>query len=189
MLIGGRHVRVRAEDGGDAALEIVTDQVLVGGGLGVHVDHDALGLAGQALQNALGSLIRAFDRPHVCSAQQTERRHGRAVLRRRQRVITARRSSREVGRTADALILFEYGNNVSLLVDMIAERHQVDTRLAQPSVVLRAQAGAVGRVLGVGDDEIDVLARHQHRQGFLDKGHAGFADNIAEEEDTHQNSP
>ena len=41
LLVGGRDVRVRAEHGADAALEVVGEQVLVGGRLGVDIDDDA----------------------------------------------------------------------------------------------------------------------------------------------------
>ena len=38
LLVGGGHVRVRAEHGGDAAVEIAAHELLVAGGFGVEID-------------------------------------------------------------------------------------------------------------------------------------------------------
>ena len=42
--VGGRHVGVGAEDGGDAAVEVPAHRHLLAGHLGVEVDDDAVGL-------------------------------------------------------------------------------------------------------------------------------------------------
>ena len=44
-LVGRRHVRVRADDGGDAPVEVPADRLLLGGRLGVHVHEDDLDVA------------------------------------------------------------------------------------------------------------------------------------------------
>ena len=72
--------------------------------------------------------------------------------------------------------------DVHLLVGVVAERDQVHAGLAEAAVIARQAAGAVGGILGVGDDYVDAALASELGQKLLHQAHPGAADDIADEE-------
>ena len=127
LLVGGGDVRVRAQHGRDAALEVVGHQVLVGGGLGVHVHEDDLHVRRECGEDAIGGGEGAIDRPHVGAAEKRDDGDARAIRRRDDGVVLAGGDGREVGGLDDRLGGFgQKIGDVELLVDVIAERDGID---------------------------------------------------------------
>ena len=68
----------------------------------------------------------------------------------------------------------------------IAQRYQIHAAFTDAPVILGRKTGSVGRILGVGDHDINLFARHQHRQRPLQERHAWLAYDVAEKKDTHR---
>src|SRR5205823_1027094 len=99
----------------------------------------------------------------------------------RQGVFAAGGAGREVRRFADAVVGFQRRDDVRLLVDMVAERDQVDAGLAEAAEIARQAAGAVGGVLGVGDDDVEITFGAQYGKHLLNEPYAWASDNVADE--------
>ena len=95
---------MRAQHGRDAALEVVGEQVLVGGRLRVDIDQDDADILREGGEDAVGGGERAIDWPHERPAEDGEDGDRRAVAGRRQCEVAARGLGREVGRLAEAVI-------------------------------------------------------------------------------------
>ncbi len=69
--------------------------------------------------------------------------------------------------------------------DVIAGGDAIDAGLVQVGRDQRRQAEAVGRVLAVDDDEIEIELRAQRRQMRDDRVASGSADNVTEKKNLH----
>jgi hypothetical protein len=121
---------VRAQHGRDAAAQVVRQQVLVGRRLGMHIDDDDAARPAKRLQHAIGGAEGAIDGAHERPAHDAEDRHRGAVTGDRRRRLAAGGLGREVGRLAHAVVLLQHRDDVLLLVDVIAERDDINSRLA-----------------------------------------------------------
>ena len=68
---------------------------------------------------------------------------------------------------------------------MIAERDRIDAGLDQFAIDRFGDAEAAGRVLAIGDDQIELPVADQLRQALGDDGAPAAPDNVADEEDAH----
>ena len=152
---------------GDAAVEIPAHDLLVAGGLGVKVQEDHADVAGQRGQHAIGRMKRTIDRRHEDPAQEREDGHANLVPRGQDDHFRARGLGRIVGRTDDALLALQDGDDLAPLVDVIAQRDAVDAGGQQLAVDRRRQPGTARGVLGVGHDQIDRLLLPQSRRACV----------------------
>ena len=72
-LVGGGDVRVRAENGGDAAVEVAAHELHFAGGFGVEIDEADADVGGHCGQHAVGGVPGAVDRLHEQLAEQAQR--------------------------------------------------------------------------------------------------------------------
>ncbi len=138
----------------------MAQEVLVGGGLGVDVQNDTAGAVADGLENAVGGAEGTVHGAHEGAAEDAESGDWCAVASRCQGEFTAGSVGRKVGRFADALVGFQGARNVLLLVDVIAKSDEIDAGVADFAIQVRRQPGTVGRILGVGDDEVEPLPRN-----------------------------
>ncbi len=121
--VGGRDVRVRPDDGGDAAVQVPAHRDLLARGLGVHVDEDLVA----------AGLRRARSRPHRPPGTPGARRAGtrcptgsrRRGARRRPRRCTCRGPAAPAGSSRDARCASSrsrYGEDLAPVVGVVAER-------------------------------------------------------------------
>ena len=89
LLVGRGHVRVRAQHGADAAVQVPAHQLLVAGGFGVEIDEDHPDIRRQCGQHPVGGVERTVDRRHEDPAEQREDRN-RTCCRVRRSIVVAR---------------------------------------------------------------------------------------------------
>src|SRR5262249_31140631 len=101
-------------------------------------------------------------------------------------VIFPGRGRGKVRRPAHRLLrLRKYVRDCELLIGVVAERDGVYSGGPKRTVIPRVQAGSVGSVLSVGDDERETLSSPELRHQGLHGRQARRADHVAEEEETH----
>ena len=97
----------------------------------------------------------------------------------------AGRAARKVGRPQEALLRGGEGQRLALVPDVIAGGHDVGAGLERVVEDILGDAEAAGGVLAVDDDEIEPEVRDQAGQPVPDRGAAGTAHHVAEEEKSH----
>src|SRR5207249_2802951 len=75
---------------------------------------------------------------------------------------------------------------LALVPDVIARRHDVDAPLEQLIADLPRDAESRGRVLGVRDDEIDLVMLHDRGQSVPHEIASGPPHDVADEEELHE---
>ena len=91
--------------------------------------------------------------------------------------------SREVRRPDHPVGAGEPDNDLAAPPRVVAERDHVDARREQPVGDPRSEPDPVGRVLAVGNDEVDVELVAQGRQPLLDRAVSRRAVDVGDEED------
>jgi len=180
--VGGGHVRVGADDGRDAAVEVPAQADLLAGRLGVHVDEDVVDLALEAAEDrvdlderrAAGAEVevpREVDDPE---AHTVALHDGEAVARLRAEV---------VGRPQDPLLVVEVRVDLLAVIGVVTERDDVDARGEELVGDLRRDPEAAGDVLAVDHDEGRVVALAQRGEEPQQRPAAEPAHEVADEED------
>src|SRR5262249_52629423 len=136
LLVGSWHVRMRSKNRTDAALQMMSDEIFLSRRLGMNIADNDRRLAVEVLQHTIRRPEGTIDRPHVIPAEHAERRHKRSIARRRHREFAARGIQRKVGRLADAFLFLQRLDDLGLLVDVVAERDEIDTRMANAAIEL-----------------------------------------------------
>jgi hypothetical protein len=116
-------------------------------------------------------------------AEQVEHGHARPLAGGCDREASSRGPGREVRRPNHSVGAGEVGHDLAPPPDVVAEREHVDSRAEEPVRELRRDPDAVGRVLGVGDDEVEVELLAQALEPLLDRAQAGPAVDICDEEE------
>ena len=121
--VGGGDVRVRAEHGRDAAIEVAAHELHFAGGFGVKIDEADANVGGHCGKHAVGGVPGAVDRLHEQSAEQAgDRRRDTPLRAVDDGPIAADRFGRQVGRLDDVRFVFEHRVNFFAAIDMVAER-------------------------------------------------------------------
>src|SRR6266404_581166 len=136
-LVGRGDVRVGAEDGGDAAVEIPADGDFFRRGLGVHIENDYLG--GEFVQNFVGLAEGVVVAGHEDAALQVDDGEGCAAPRFAFEDAPAGRAGGIVGGTQDALgVLLEVVgaelevlDDLALVPNVVAGGEDVDAELEE----------------------------------------------------------
>ena len=93
---------------------------------------------------------------------------------------------RIVGGAHQARLALDEHQRLALVEGVVAERDHIGARRQQLVADRLGDAEAAGRVLAVDDDEIELPGVAQAGQAVRDRVAAGAADDVAEEEKTHQ---
>lgn len=184
-LVGRGDVSVRAEDGGNAAIEVAAHDLHFAGRFGVEVDEPNAHFAGDCREDAVGRLPGDIDRPHEELAEKTGNGHWHAVRRRYDGPIAADRFWWQVCRLHDVRFGFQHGIDFLATIDMVAERDGIDARTYELAVDRGCKPRTAGGVFGVGHDEVELLVDFQTWYGCRDDVASGFANDVADEENSH----
>ena len=142
-----------------------------------------LRLTGDGGKDPVGGVKGAIDGTHEGPTQDGENGDWRAVAGAGQGKLPAGGLRREVGRLAQPFVVLEGVDDLSLLVDVIAQGDEIDAAVAQAAIQARGQPGPAGGVLRIGDDQIEPLAADQLGHGLADEVDARRAHDVANEED------
>src|SRR5260370_42110929 len=107
-------MRVRSENGADAAFEMMSHEILVGGRLRVHVHHNTAALAVQLLQDPIRRLKGTIYRTHESSPKQTEDGDGRSISSDRLNHFSAGRLGGKIVWLANVIVFFQDGDEFLL---------------------------------------------------------------------------
>ncbi len=108
-----------------------------------------------------------------------------AVAGAREIAAVAGRAGGVVRRPQQARLDADVVERLFLVPDVIAGGHHVDAAVEQLLADLARDAEAGGRVLGVGDDEIDAVVVDDRLQSLAHELASGTPDDVADEKDAH----
>ena len=154
-LVGGLHVRVRADDGRDLAVEMPAHRDLLRRRLGVEVHEDDPRARLERLDLLQHDRERIVDVRHEDAAHDVDHADGPAVLGAREIAAVAGHAGGVVGRPQQARLGADVVERFLLVPDVIARRHHVDAPVEELVADFAGDAEAGRGVLGVGDDEVD----------------------------------
>ncbi len=196
-LVGGGDVRVRAEHGGDAAVEIPAERDLLAGGLGVEVEQNDLGagLFADFGEQIVGLAEGIVAGAHEDAALQIDDGVCGAVGKHALVDAEAGRSVRVVGRAKDAAAAHVGGfgdvdvlEDLFLVPDVIAGGDDVRAEVEELFSDGGCEAEAAGGVFAVDDEEIDGVGLKQVGQMLVHYVPAGGPENIAYKQNLHWTS-
>jgi hypothetical protein len=174
-------MRVRAHDGGHAAIQVPAHSDLLGGRLGVHVDEDVLDLVELSKRDLDLREGRAAS-PQVEVSAEVDHTQAYAVVLDHTDA-SAGLAAQEVGRTHDRLARVQVRVDLAAVIRVVAQRDRVDAGGEHLLGDLRRDAQATGGVLAVDDDECGLVALAQRRQAVEQRAPADAADDVTGEQD------
>ena len=186
LVVGGRYMAVRPEDGRDAAIGKMTERHLFARGLGVKIDEDRRGLDAEVefgeelFEPGEGVIERIHEEP----AHQVDDENA-PLADRMQPPAGTGGSLREVRRAQDAGIALDIGDDFALVPDVIAGGQDIDFGVVKFAAEAFGQAAAGRRVLGIDDDQVEGEPTAQGRHVLFYGLTAGPSDNIATKQDFH----
>ena len=98
----------------------------------------------------------------------------------------ARHAGRVVGRPQETRLGSDVVERLLLVPDVIARGHHVDAEVEDLLANLARDTETAGRVLRVGNDEVDLMALDEAGQALTQQITSRFADDIADEEQPHE---
>jgi hypothetical protein len=149
----------------------------------MEIDEPNLAILRHPLKNAIGREEGTINWAHEYPAQETSNPDRKTLFGGDDTKLLAGSARREVGGFDDVPASGEDGDDLPFFIDMIAQSDGVDPSLHQFFVLLSSETGAVGGVLGVSDDGIDLADRTEPRNRLANHGDTWFPNDIA---DKHQ---
>ena len=184
--VGGRHVRMGAENGGDPPVEQIPHRELFACRLGMEVDKDAFHrfrqLFGENPLNRFERVVGRFAHEHLAlQVDDSDFAAGRIPV---DAPAAAGLSLLQVGRAQDAVEPVDFGIEAALVPDVVAAGQHIGA-LEQFPGAPRGQAGARRRIFGIHDDELTVEFPAQFGDQEPDGFASSLADDVADEQQIH----
>ena len=171
-LVGGLDMRVRADNGGDAAVEMPAHGDFFGCRFGMEVDEDDARLRSQgvdfAQRPANGSSSGVMKTRPIRLSTPT----GSPVRVRAEVAAAARHAGGEVRRAKQLRLPSDVVEHFLLVPDVIARRHHVDAVVEDGVGDVAGDAEAGRGVLDVGDHEVDAVALDERGDGAAARSRA-----------------
>ena len=175
-------MRVRAQHGRHAAVQMPAQRLFLGGGLRMNLHDDGirlrLELRHHPVRGEKGTLAFQI---HVGAAQHREHRHPESP-RLNDHVIPTRTGPRQIRRPTDPVHLANLVFPAPLVPHVIAQRDGIDPALQQRLRDRTRDAGPGRRVFTIGDDKIDAPLGPQRSQAARDDVAARPAHDVANEQ-------
>jgi len=182
--VRGRDVRVRADDGGDAPVEVPAHRDLLAGRLGMHVDEHVVGLAAQLLQDLVDLEERDTTRAQEDIAAEVHHCEAHAVAL-DDRPSAPRLRRQVVRRADDRMVGVQVRVDLTAMERMVAERDDIGARGEQLVGDLGRDAQAARGVLRIDDQEGRFVVGAQLRQEAQECAATDPTHHVAHEEDLH----
>ena len=170
LFVGGGHVGVRAEHGGDAAVEVAAHQLLVAGGLGVEVEQRITHVAGAVPARTRSARVHGQSTGRMNTPpSRLKTATSTPLAAAHDGPVAAGRRRGKVGRLDDVGSPSSSRIDLAAAIDVVAQRDAIDAGRDQFAVDRGREARAAGRVLGVGDHQVRAASAAQARQARCDR--------------------
>src|SRR5256712_3929341 len=157
--VGGGDVRVRANDGGDAPVEVIAHRYLFAGRLGVHVHQDERDIRRQFAELAIRFAERVIDGAQKHAALQIEHGVFHAVFRGAGEDAAAGIALGKIRRAQQARLLRNVVQDFAAVPTVVSAGEDIDSGAKELFGETRRDAEARGGVFAVGDDKIGLALR------------------------------
>src|SRR5579863_9028123 len=186
-MIRSRHMRMRADDERDAAVDKLRKGLFLARSLGVEIDDQCVAAFAERTG---GDLVRAsgeriIERIHEQPPRRIDDKDMRAGLGLDKRRAAARCAFRIIQRTNEPRLIADERQRLALIEGMIAERHAIGAAFEKILQDLLVDAIAAGGILAIDDDAVETPRLAQTRQFVLQRDAAGAADDITDEKKPH----
>src|SRR5690606_13811911 len=145
---------------------------------GVDLDEDDRRLGLELAHRLVGGSKRAVDRVHEHAAEHREHADTETAPRLEDPRSASDRLLRIVVRAKRSNVLFEEGEDLAAAPGVIPGRHHIRASADDLLEQVAGDAGALGRVLAIDDDEIDLLLLDVAGEALSKNRAARFADHI-----------
>ena len=184
--VGGLDVRVRPDDGRDAAVEPAREGDLLARRLGVRVHEHERRLAAGRLHELVDHLEHRACGVQEQRPEDVDDRETSAVRRRHDREPPAGRVHRGVRRPDDLLRLLEVGADLRPAEGVVPERDRVGAGREQAVGEAWRDPDPVGGVLAVQHAGVDLELGLERLEPLLDRPASRRADDVRDEEDAQE---
>ena len=185
-LVGGLHVRVRADDGGDLAVEVPAECHLLGGRFGVNVDEDHLrALVLDAGDLAIRGAEGVVDGVEKHAAHDVDDTDLHAAAGERDERAVPWCALRIVGGTNHPRLVHDELQRLALVPHVIAGRDHVNAGPEDLVGVIARDAIAAGGILAIGNHQVHAVRRREGLQVLAQQVASGPRDDVTNEEQLH----
>src|SRR5277367_543400 len=184
-IIGGGDVGVRAQDGGDFAVEMPAHGLFFGSGFGVHVHDDHLHIGRERSELAFGGAKGIFQRRHEGAALQIHYRVGDAIFSLADEMAFARGADGKIRGADQPRLVREKIENLLAVPDVIAAGDDFRSGREYLFGEARSDAETGCSLFAVGDAQVYGALRDDIREAVMDDFASGRADNISDKENLH----
>src|SRR5277367_3941389 len=184
-IIGGGDVGVRAQDGGDFAVEMPAHGLFFGSGFGVHVHDDHLHIGRERSELAFGGAKGIFQRRHEGAALQIHYRVGDAIFSLADEMAFARGADGKIRGADQPRLVREKIENLLAVPDVIAAGDDFRSGREYFFGEARSDAETGCGIFAVGDAQVYGAFRDDIREAVMDDFSSGRADNISDKENLH----
>ena len=187
LRVGRRHVRMRADHEGDAAVEEMPDGLLLAGRFGMDVEDGGVAAVAHraGADFPLYGSERIIERVHEGAPHDVADEHAMAVGALVEPGAAAGRARRVVDRADHPLLPLDEDERLALVEGVVAEGHAIGA-LSEKIVADRlGYAEAAGGVLAVDDHEVEFPAPPHVRQMCGDRRPSAASDHVADEKQSH----
>ena len=181
VLVGCGDVRVRAQDGGNFAVEIPAHGLLFGSGFGVHIYDDYFHVSRNFRALAIGGAERIIERGHEGSSLQIHYRVADAGFCFADVKTRAGKPVRKIRRTQQARLVREKIQDLLAIPDVIAAGEHFDSAGEEFFSKARCDTEARRGIFPIGDAEIDAALRKDVVQAVVNDFAAGRPDDVSYE--------
>ena len=184
--IGGGDVRVRANDGGDAPVEVIAHRYLFAGRLGVHIHQDERDVRGQFAELAIRFAERVIDGGQKDAALQIEHCVFHAVFRGADEDAAAGIAFRKIRGAQQARLLRNVVQDFAAVPTVISAGEDIDSGAKELFGETRRDAEARGGVFAVGDDKIGLALRDNVGEAVVNDLTPGRAHDVADKQNAYK---
>ncbi len=186
--VRARHVRMRADDEADAAVDEIAEGLFFARRFGVEIEDRRVAADPERarLELLLDALEGVVERVHEHAPHHVDDEHLGAVGGLEEIGAAPRRPLGIIGGADEARLALDEHQRLALIEGVVAERDRVDAGGEEFLADRLGDPEAAGGVLAVDDDEIEPPARTQNRDVGEKGGAPRTADDVADEEEAHQ---
>lgn len=186
LFVSRLDVGVRADDGTDPAIQHPAESDFFRGRFRVHVDEDHPAFPSQPRHFEVGAEKWVVEGRHECSALEIQNRKWSEAGEGDDGAAAAGGAMRIICRAKETGFIFEKGEDLFLIPEMIPAGDDIDARVEKLRGGAGSDARAAGGIFAIGDDAMNLVFGPEPGNQLFDRAPPGFTDHIAYEEQIHE---